>query len=84
MLVFCLCVCFSVRKQDYIKRNERIYMKQLPEVCFASRNNPLSIKDDSDYNPDPGSRLLSGSRLFLYDLCLWTRNNPLNFGDDPV
>ena len=41
-------VCLFLRKQNYLKTNERIYMKLLPA---ASRpTNPLFLGDDPDHD----------------------------------
>ena len=45
----CLFVSFlSVRPQDYLKSDERIFMTRLPEVCREPRNNPLNFVDVPD------------------------------------
>ena len=56
--------------------------------CLGPRNNRLD-GDDTDYNPELGSGLGSGSDLDRADLhdtltavCLRSGTDPLNFGDD--
>ena len=43
-----LLVNLSVCHPDYLKSNERIYMKPSAEVCFGPRNNRLYFGDDLD------------------------------------
>ena len=45
----------------YLQSNYRICMKLLPETCLRSWDRLLYFVDDSDYDPDSGSGLLSGS-----------------------
>ena len=70
----CLFVCLSARPSNYVKSNERICMKLLPEVCLGPRNNPLDFGNDPDYGPD---------RTNLYETFTkgvsWARDQSFNF-----
>ena len=48
---------FNVRSSDYVKSNQWICMKFLPEVRPGQRHNLLNFGDDRDYDSDPGSGL---------------------------
>ena len=43
----------AIRKQDYLKSNERSSMKLLPEVYHGPTTNPLNFGDDPAYDQNP-------------------------------
>ena len=50
VMLVCVSVCLSIRKQSYLKSNERICIKMLPEVALGPRTNPLYFVDDPNYD----------------------------------
>ena len=44
-----LFVCLSVRPLDYLRSNEWICMKLLPEVWLGPRNNRVDLRGDPNY-----------------------------------